>query len=74
LGFGETVTLAIRDNGSGFVVPDRPGILAQGGHYGLMGMVERVEQMHGQFRIQSSPGEGTVIEIGLPLPSAAVKA
>jgi signal transduction histidine kinase len=74
LGFDEVITLTIRDNGGGFVVPDRPGVFAQGGHYGLMGMVERIEQMHGQFRINSSPGKGTLIEVRLPSSDAAVKA
>ncbi|MCC7449933.1 MAG: sensor histidine kinase, partial [Anaerolineae bacterium] len=66
LHFVEAVILTIQDNGRGFVVPDRPGVLAQSGHYGLMGMVERAEQMQGQFRINSTLGKGTLIEVRLP--------
>jgi len=66
LHFVEAVILTIQDNGRGFAVPDRPGVLAQSGHYGLMGMVERAEQMQGQFRIHATLGKGTLIEVRLP--------
>jgi len=66
LHFAEAVILTIQDNGRGFAVPDRPGVLAQSGHYGLMGMVERAEQMQGQFRIHATLGKGTLIEVRLP--------
>ncbi len=65
LHFDERVALIIRDNGTGFTVPERPGVFAQSGHYGLMGMVERTEQMQGQFRLTSTPGKGTTIEVRL---------
>jgi signal transduction histidine kinase len=70
LRFEDSVTLTVRDNGSGFVVPERPNVFAQNGHYGLMGMVERTEQMQGQFRIISTPGKGTDIEVRLPTSGA----
>ncbi len=63
--FDKNVVLSIQDDGCGFAVPERPGTLAQSGHYGLMGMVERAEQMQAQFRIQSQPGKGTLIEVSL---------
>jgi signal transduction histidine kinase len=63
--FGKNVVLSIQDDGCGFSVPERPGTLAQNGHYGLMGMVERAEQMQAQFRIDSQAGKGTLIEISL---------
>jgi signal transduction histidine kinase len=68
LRFETGVMLWIQDNGKGFAIPERPDVFAQAGHYGLMGMVERAEQMGAQFRIDSKPGEGVRIEVQLPNP------
>ncbi len=68
--FDKSITLRIEDNGHGFNLPERPGAFAQHGHYGLMGMVERAEQLEAQFQIESSPGKGTLIEVCLPAPQA----
>jgi len=65
LHFDTGVTLWIQDNGKGFTIPERPDVFAQSGHYGLMGMVERAEQIGAQFRIDSKLGEGTRIEVHL---------
>jgi len=66
--FTETeVVVTIADNGAGFVIPDRPGELAEAGHYGLLGMRERAELADGWLSIESQPGQGTTIEIHLPL-------
>lgn len=64
--FDRGVILSIKDDGEGFVVPDRPQSFAQAGHYGLVGMVERTEQMRGQFSILSRPGQGTALTITVP--------
>jgi signal transduction histidine kinase len=66
LHYDDGVTLWVEDNGSGFTIPERPDIFAQSGHYGLMGMVERAEQIGAQFRIDSMPGGGTRIEVHIP--------
>ncbi len=66
LRFEAGVTLWIQDNGKGFAIPERPDVYAQAGHFGLMGMVERAEQMGAQLRIDSKPGEGVRIEVHLP--------
>lgn len=54
----------IEDDGVGFdpnaSPPDRPG------HLGLASMRERVEFAGGSFRVDSAPGEGTVVEYWLP--------
>lgn len=65
LRFDKNIVLTVQDDGCGFAVPERPGTLAHSGHYGLMGMVERAEQMQAQFRIHSQPGKGTLIEVCL---------
>jgi PAS domain S-box-containing protein len=58
LSFNEqSVRMRIVDNGSGFDV-DRA---ARYGGYGLEMMRERVQQIGGQFSIQTAPGEGTAL-------------
>jgi len=59
----EDVTLSIEDNGLGFEIPDSPAEFAQTGHFGLLGIQERVELIGGRFEIHSKPGEGTCLEI-----------
>ena len=58
------VRLNLRDNGHGFdLAKSHEG-------FGLQGMRERAEEMGGQFSIESSGGNGTVISIVLPLTSS----
>ncbi len=57
--------LRITDNGTGF---EQEGVFAAlGGHFGLIGMRERAERMGGEFRLASHPGEGTQVEVRVPL-------
>jgi len=58
------IRLNLRDNGHGF----DPAKNHEG--FGLQGMRERAEEMGGQFLIESSEGNGTVISIILPLTSS----
>jgi signal transduction histidine kinase/ligand-binding sensor domain-containing protein len=58
--------LRIKDNGRGF---DQEGAFASvGGHFGLLGMRERAERLGGELRLASHPGEGTEVEVSVPLP------
>ena len=61
-----TLKLCIVDDGAGFAVPETYRDLTQGGHFGLVGMRERVNLIGGQWSLESSPGTGTRIEIHLP--------
>lgn len=57
--------MRVRDQGKGF-----DPILAAGmggNHFGLQFMRERAEQMNGTLRVQSTPGEGTCIEVKVPV-------
>jgi signal transduction histidine kinase/streptogramin lyase len=58
--------LRIWDNGRGFETPDVFSTL--GGHFGLIGMRERAERLGGELRLASNPGEGTEVEVTVPLP------
>jgi signal transduction histidine kinase/ligand-binding sensor domain-containing protein len=59
--------LAIRDDGSGFDVPDAMDRAASGTALGLLGMQERVQILGGEIEIDSGPGKGTGIRISLPV-------
>lgn len=63
----ERLILVIRDDGRGFTPPDQPADLVHQGHFGLMGMRERVLLYGGQLTITSSPGQGVTITAQLPL-------
>jgi signal transduction histidine kinase len=63
------LVLSVRDDGRGFQPPDLPDALARRGHFGLMGIQERVLLYGGQLTIRSAPGEGTEITVRLPYPS-----
>lgn len=52
---GSTLSIALYDNGKGFEIP------AQHAGNGLSDMQNRAKDCGGQLRIQSKPGEGTVI-------------
>lgn len=62
------VRLAIEDDGRGFAVPRRLGQLLADDHFGLVGLRERVELVHGTFEIESVPGRGTVLRTQIPVP------
>jgi signal transduction histidine kinase len=56
--------LVIRDNGKGF---DAKSVQAQAVGLGLIGIKERAALVGGRAKIISSSGEGTTIEVSLPL-------
>ncbi|WP_274362496.1 sensor histidine kinase [Paenibacillus thermotolerans] len=68
LTFGaESVQLIIQDNGVGFDVT-RLGrrLSSDGGHFGLVGMKERVQLLEGKFNLESNVNAGTKITIEVP--------
>lgn len=63
----KSLSVTVRDNGQGFDPSSIPS-----GHYGILGIRERVRLVNGRLDIQSESGKGTclIIEIPLsPLPS-----
>ncbi len=58
----EVLSLAIEDNGRGFV-PEEAGLLAGQNHFGLAGMQERVKLIGGFWTLSSVPGSGTKIQV-----------
>ena len=62
----KTLVLEIVDDGQGF---DLETAKHRGG-MGLVSIRERAKEMRGTLTIESSPGQGTVVKVGVPLPSA----
>jgi two-component system sensor histidine kinase UhpB len=69
--FSETLSISICDDGAGFAMPDRVDALTDRGHFGLIGMRERAELIGARLVIQSSPGQGTTVELTLPISPLA---
>ena len=55
--------LRVRDEGRGFVVPERLDVLALKGHFGLVTIRERVASVDGHLEVRSAPGEGTEVRM-----------
>lgn len=62
----EDITLEVQDNGIGFELPQQWIELVRQQHFGLMGVAERVESMHGHLEVISVPGGGTTIRARVP--------
>ncbi|MEW5957919.1 MAG: histidine kinase [Chloroflexota bacterium] len=63
----DVLTLRLQDDGRGFEPPVNPADLAHAGHFGLMGLHERALLFGGRLEVHSQPGEGTTLEVFLPL-------
>jgi signal transduction histidine kinase len=57
--------MQVDDDGRGFDAASSPA----NGHYGIIGMRERIEHLGGKFALRSGPGEGTHLEVEVPLTS-----
>jgi PAS domain S-box-containing protein len=60
-------TLAVTDNGKGFVVPRTMADLANVGKLGLAGMEERARLVGGKLALESEPGKGTTVTVEVPV-------
>jgi len=67
---GAGVLLRVRDDGSGFALPE-PDAPAEPGHIGLVSMRERAEAAGGRFAMTSEPGRGTTVEFWMPEKNGA---
>ncbi|HEU4597738.1 MAG TPA: two-component regulator propeller domain-containing protein [Pyrinomonadaceae bacterium] len=59
----ESVRLSVRDDGRGFDPHNGGG----DGHFGIVGMRERAAEMGGTVSVNSRPGEGTEVSVGVPI-------
>lgn len=65
----DKLLFSVRDNGKGFDPENAPGFSE--GHYGLLGIQERIEEFEGEFTIKSAFGKGTKATISLKFPHEA---
>jgi signal transduction histidine kinase/ligand-binding sensor domain-containing protein len=59
------LSLMVADDGQGFEQTDAFSEI--GGHFGLLGMRERAERLGGELQLHSEPGQGTKVEVTVPL-------
>ncbi|HDR9037122.1 TPA: sensor histidine kinase [Burkholderia vietnamiensis] len=64
----ETLVLTIRDDGAGF----DPGAPRKSASFGLVGLRERAYLVGGTLRIDTTLGEGTTVEVEVPVAAAHV--
>lgn len=62
----DRLLFSVRDNGRGFDPANRPG--AREGHFGLLGVRERVAAFAGKLQIDSAPGRGAHVSVSINLP------
>lgn len=66
--YGENgVTLEIRDDGIGFDIPQQLQEFASRGHYGLLGIRERISHLGGNLQLISQAASGTQLTAVFPL-------
>lgn len=63
----QQVCFEIQDNGKGLSKPLDWVKYAREGHLGIVGMKERAEAIGGAFQLISEPGEGTMVQVIVPL-------
>lgn len=68
----DQVVLVVNDNGRGFEVPAYLSELTRNQHYGLVGMVERVQLLNGHLSVHSRPRQGTEVRVALTLEAPCV--
>jgi len=64
----DAIALTIRDDGAGF----DPGVPRKSNSFGLVGLRERAYLVGGTLRITTTLGEGTTVEVEIPLSRAPV--
>ena len=61
--------LLIADNGIGFAEPFDLGQLSNAGHFGILGITERVALLGGRITFRNQPTGGLQIQVEVPHPS-----
>lgn len=65
---GGRIVISVKDDGIGFD-PDtiEESLTGKGGGFGLFNIRRRIIHLGGAFEVESSPGAGTCVTIGMPL-------
>ncbi|MCB9136657.1 MAG: ATP-binding cassette domain-containing protein [Anaerolineales bacterium] len=64
--------VSIEDNGSGFVEEIDLATLSKNGHFGLLGISERVALLGGKMLLKQRPGGGSLIQVEIPHPKVEI--
>lgn len=69
-----TTNLLVRleDDGKGLSKPTDLAALSENKHFGLVGISERVALLRGSMNIESSKGNGTILQVEIPSPHPLV--
>ena len=62
---GDTISFSVADNGYDFDPAAAPG--PKEGHFGLLGVRERLKEFRGEMKIESSPGKGAKMNVKLKM-------
>ena len=62
------LTVSVADNGRGLPADFNLSRLAMEGHYGLLGLSERVALLDGRLRLENRPTGGLLLEVEVPHP------
>ena len=62
---GDVISFSVKDNGCGFDPAAAPG--PKEGHFGLLGIRERLKEFGGEMKIESSPSKGAKASVALKL-------
>ena len=68
---GGRLSFSLADDGRGFDPDAAPGY--REGHYGLLGVRERVSSMEGSVEIESAPGRGTKVTVRIDVDKGEIK-
>jgi signal transduction histidine kinase len=68
-----TLMVSIRDDGLGLAEDFDLAQLSANGHYGLLGISERVALLGGRFRLQQQQSGGSLLHVEIPHPRVEVK-
>jgi len=67
------IRVSVRDDGQGFELSGSPGDFAYAGKFGLLGIQERVQLLHGHFQVQAGRGKGTTVSVEVPTEGYLLK-
>ncbi len=68
------LTLSIADNGRGLPNDFDLATLADGGHYGVLGISERLALVEGHLHLENQPVGGAVLHAEIPVPKVKARA
>jgi len=71
---GDQLVVSVEDDGQGFDPQALRADYSRRGSLGMLSMMERAELLKGEFGVESAPGQGTRVQLRVPLPVPALNA